>query len=166
MSLSLLLWNTANTSFMVVCIQSPSELFMMQHRISLTRRWLLCSGWGSEHVALVFSYNGGRFIWKEQWHATVNILRLAVGYLNATTNRTTQNTEPQIGTEGFSQARQNPPVDGYRSGFGPPRRCGSGFWTVLKPNRTGFPVWTRTTGRLPGPVANTIHTHYCSAHCM
>jgi len=128
---------------------------MMQDQKSLTRRWLSCSGWGMEHVALVFSYKGGWFIRKGQWCAKVNILRLTVGYLNATINRKTQNTEPEIGTDGSSQTRQNPRVDGYGSGFGPPRRCGSGFWTVLEPNRNVFPVRTRTAGGLPGPVANT-----------
>jgi hypothetical protein len=108
-----------------------------------------------ERVALVFSYKGGRFIRKGQRCAKVNILRLTVGYLNATINRKTRNTEPEIGTDGSSQTRQNPRVAGYGSGFGPPRRCGSGFWTVLAQNRTVFPVRTRTAGGLPGPVANT-----------
>jgi len=140
---------------MTVCIQSPSRLLMIQNQKSLTRRWLSCSGWGKEPVTLVFSYKGCRFIRKGQWCAKVNILRLIVGDLNATLNRKTRNTEPQIGTDGSSQTRQNPQVDGYGSGFGPPRRCGSGFWTVLEPNQTGFPVRTRTAGGLPGPVANT-----------
>jgi len=156
--LSLLGWKTANTSFMIACIQSPSRLLMMQDQKSLTCRWLSCSGWGKEHVPLVFSYKGGRFIRKGQWCAKVNILRLTVGYLNATINRKTRNTEPEIGTDRSSQTRQIPWVDGYGSGFGPPRRCGSGFWTVLEPNRTVFPVPTRTAGGLPGPVANTNHT--------
>jgi len=124
--ISLLGWNTANTLFMIICIQSPSRLLMMQDQKSLTRRWLSCSGWGKERVSLVFSYNGGRFIWKGQWCAKVSILRLTVGYLNATTYRKTRNTEPEIGTNGSSQTRQNLQVDGYGSGFGPPRCCGSG----------------------------------------
>ena len=67
----------------------------------------------------------------------------------------TRNAEPEIGTDGSSQTRQNPRVDGYGSGFGPPRVCGSDFWTVLEPNRPVFAVQTRTAGGLPGPVANT-----------
>jgi len=141
---------------MIVCIQSPSRLLMMQDQKSLTRDWLSCSGWGKERVLLVFSDKGCRFIRKGQWCAKVNILRLTVGYLNATINRKTRNTEPEIGTDGSSQTRQNPRVDGYGSGFGPPRRSGSGFGTVLEPNPTVFPVGTRTAGGLPGPVANTI----------
>jgi hypothetical protein len=67
----------------------------------------------------------------------------------------TRNAEPEIGTNGSSLTRQNPRVDGNRSGFGPPRVCGSGFWPVLEPNRPVFAVQTRTAGGLPVPVANT-----------
>jgi len=71
----------------------------------------------------------------------------------------TQNAEPEIGTDGSSQTRRNPRVDGYGSGFGTPRVCGSGFWPVLEPNRPVFAVQTRTAGGLPGPVANTTDGH-------
>jgi hypothetical protein len=141
---------------MIVCIQSPSRLLMMQDQKSLTHRSLSCSGWGKERVSLVFSYEGGRFIRKGQRCAKVNILRLTVGYLNASLNRNTRNTEPEIGTNRCSHTRQNPQVDGYRSGFGQPKPCRLGFCTVLEPNWTIFPVWTRTAGRLPGPVATSI----------
>ena len=67
----------------------------------------------------------------------------------------TRNAEPEIGTDGSSLTRRNPQVDGYGSGFGPPRVCGSGFWPVLEPNRHVFAVQTRTAGGLPRPVANT-----------
>jgi len=67
----------------------------------------------------------------------------------------TRNAEPEIGTDGSSQTRRNPQVDGYGSRFGPPRVCGSGFWPVLEPNRPVFAVQTRTAGGLPGPVANS-----------
>jgi len=67
----------------------------------------------------------------------------------------TQNAEPEIGTDGSSQSRRKPRVDGYGSWFGPPRVSGSGFWTVLEPNRPVFAVQTPTAGGLPGPVANT-----------
>jgi len=141
---------------MIICIQSPSRLLMMQDQNSLTRRWLSCSGWGKERVSLVFSYKGSRFIRKGQWCAKVNIVWLTVGYLNATIDRKSRNKEPEIETDGSSQTRQNPWVDGYGAGFGPPRLCGSGFWMVLDPNWTVFPVRTRTAGGLPRPVANTI----------
>jgi hypothetical protein len=67
----------------------------------------------------------------------------------------TRNAEPEIGTDGSSQTRRNPRVDGYGSGFYPPRVCGSGFWPVLEPNRPVVAVQTRTAGALPGLVANT-----------
>jgi hypothetical protein len=95
-------------------------------------------------VSLDFSYNGGRYIRKEQWCANVNILQLTVGYVNATITKTPRNTELELGTDGSCQTWQNPQVDGYGSGFGPARTCRSGFWTVLEPNRTVFPVRTRT----------------------
>jgi len=56
------------------------------------------------------------------------------------------------------QTRRNPQVDEYGSGFGPPRDTGSGFWPCLEPNRPVFALQTRSTGGLPGPVANTIHS--------
>jgi hypothetical protein len=68
----------------------------------------------------------------------------------------TRNAELEIRTDGSCQTRQNPRVDRYGSGFGPPRVYGSGVWMVLKPNRPVFAVQTRTAGGLPGPVANTI----------
>jgi len=61
----------------------------------------------------------------------------------------TRNAEPVIGTDGSSQTWPNPRVDWYRSGFGPPRVSGSGFWTVLEPNRPVFAVQIRTAGGLP-----------------
>jgi len=85
----------------------------------------------------------------------VNILHKTVGYQNATKNRNTRKREPEIGPDGSSQTLQNPWVDGYWYGFGPPRSCGSGFWTVLEPNQNVYPVQTRTAGGLPVPVANT-----------
>jgi len=72
----------------------------------------------------------------------------------------TRNAEPEIGTNGSGQTRRNLRVDGYGSGFCPPRVCGSGFWTVLEPHRPVFAVQTRTAGGLPGPIANTRHQYH------
>jgi len=145
---------------MIVGIQSPPRLPMMQEQKSFTCRWLSCSGWGREHVFLVFSYKGSWFIRKGQWHTKVNILRLAVGYLNATMKRKSWNTEQEIGMDWSDQTQQNPRVDRYGSWFGPLRCNRSGFWTVLEPNRTSFAVQTRTAGRLPRPVAITTHSQF------
>jgi hypothetical protein len=101
----------------------------------------------------VLIYKGGRFIRKGQCCANVYIFRLPVACLNATINRKTRNTEPEIGTNGFCQTPQNPWADAYGYGFGPPSRCGSGFWPVLELNRTVFPVRTRTSWGLLRPVA-------------
>jgi len=68
----------------------------------------------------------------------------------------TGNAELQIGTDGSTQTRHNLRVDGYGSGFGPPRVCGSGFWSVLEPNRPVFAVQTWTACGLPGPVAKIV----------
>jgi len=157
MSRSLLGGTMANTSFMIVWIQLPPRLPMMQNQNSLTRLWQLCSGWGRERVSLVYSYKGSWFTRKGQWCTRVNILQLALGYLNATINSKSRNTEPEIGTDWYSQTRQNLWVDWSRSGFGPPWRRGSGFWTVLELNWSVFEFWTWTAGGLPGPVANTPH---------
>ena len=67
----------------------------------------------------------------------------------------TRNAQPEIGTDGSSQTRRNPLVDGYGSGFGLPRVSWSVFWPGLEPNWSVFGVQTRTAGGLPGPVANT-----------
>jgi len=154
-SLSLLHIKAAYISFMNVCIQLPLELPKVHDQKSLTRRWLSFSGWGREWVSLVFDYKGGQYIRKGQQSTNVNIWRLAIGYLNVTINRITRIPEPEIGTHGSSQTRQNPRVDGYGSGFGPPRCSGSGFWTGLESNWTVSEVRTRTTAGLPRPVANT-----------
>jgi len=156
--LSVLRWNTANPSLMIVCIQSPSRILIMPDQKSLTWLWLSSSGWGKKPVSLVFSYKGGRFIQKCHWCAKVNILQLTVGYLNATINRRTRNKYPEIRTDRSSQTRQHPRVDTYGSGYGLPIRCWLGFWTVLEPNRTVFPAGTQTAGMLSGPVAITLCT--------
>jgi len=117
--------------------------------------WLSFSGWGRERVSLVFEYMGCQYIEKGQWHTKVNILRLALGYLNVTMNIKTRNPEPEIGTDVSSQTRHNPRVDRYGSRFGWPRSSRSGFWSSRKPNQTIFAVRTRTTRGLPRPIANT-----------
>jgi hypothetical protein len=132
---------------------------MMQDKISVTCHWVTCSGWGREHHSGVFSKKGSRFIRKRTWCTKVNILQLAVGYLNSTTNRKTRNPEPEVATDGCSEMVRNQQVDWYRSWFGPPWHSRLGFWTVLKQNQTVLEVWIRTAGRLPGPVGNTIHSH-------
>jgi len=71
----------------------------------------------------------------------------------------TWNAEPKIGTNGSSQTRGNPRVDGYGSAFGLPRVSRSGFWPGLEPNRPVFVVRTRTAGGFPGPVANTRNAY-------
>jgi hypothetical protein len=145
----------AYTSFMNVCIQWPLRLPKVQDQKSLTHRWLSYSGWGRKRFSLVFDYKSGLYIRKGQRYTNVNILRLAIGYQNATMNRNTLIPEPVIGTDGSSQTWQTPQVDGYGSAFGPPRCSWSGFWMDLELNRTILAVRTRTAGRLPGPIANT-----------
>src|SRR5258705_500873 len=108
-----------------------------------------------ERFSLVFDYNGGQYIRKGQRYTNVNVLRLAIEYLNATIYRNTQKPEPEIGTDGCCQIRRNPQVDGYRSGFGWLRCSGSGFWTGLEPNQTVLEVQTWTDRWLPGPIAYT-----------
>jgi hypothetical protein len=156
---SLLLWNMANTAFMIICIQLPPRLLIMQDQKLLMHRWLSCSGLGKNHVCLVFRYKGGRFIWKRQWLLKVNILQLAVGYLNATINWKTQNPKPENGTDRYRQTRHNLRIDGYGSGFGLPRWFRLGCWTVRELNQKVFSVPTWTAARISGPVGNT------SAHC-
>jgi len=143
---------------MIVCIQSPSRILLMQDQQWLTGCWLSCSGWGRDRVSVVFGYKGGWFIRNGHWLTKVNILWLAVGYPNVTLNSKSRNTEQEVETEGSSQTRHNPQIDRYGSRFGPRWRSRSGFWTVLEPNGTSILIRTRTAGGLPGPVANTTHS--------
>ena len=103
MSLSLLLENAAYISFMNVFIQLPLRCLKMQDQKSLTHCSLSCSRWGRECFSLVVDYKGGRYITQRQPYTNVNVLRLAIDYLNATIDRNTRKPEPQIGTNGSSQ---------------------------------------------------------------
>jgi len=127
----------------------------LQDLKSLTLCWRSVSELGHKGVSPVFEYEGSLYNSNSQWYPEVNILQLTVGYLNATINRKTRNAEPDIGTDGSSQTRQNPQVDWYGSRLGLPRLSGSGFWMVLELNRPVFAGQTWTAGRSPGPVANT-----------
>jgi len=127
----------------------------MQDQKSLIRHLLSFSERGSEHFWLVFDYKASQYIRKGQRYTNVDILRLPIGYLNATIYRKTRKPEPEIRTSGSSHTRQNPQLDGYGSGFGPPRCSGSGLLTGLGLNETVLAVRTRTAGRLSGTVANT-----------
>jgi len=124
---------------------------------------LLFSGWGSVRVSLVVDYTCGQYINKRQWCTIINILWITVGCLNATIIRITQKPEPQIGTNMSSQPRQNPWVDRYGYRFGLPWSCGSGHWIGLELNRMSFAVRTRTSGRLPRPIAHTIEAIYTAS---
>jgi len=144
---------------MNVWTQLPFRLPMMHDQQSMTLCWVSFSGWGGEHVSVVFYYIRVQYLNKRQWRTKVNILRLTVGYLNLTINRRTQKPELEIGTDGSSQPRQNAQVKGYRHGFGPPGRGWSGVWPGPYPNETILGVWFRTSGMLPRPVADTWYTY-------
>jgi len=142
---------------MQVCIRLPLRLPKMQDPKSPTPHWLSSSGWGREGVSLVFEYTGGQYIRKGQWLTKVNFIRLAVGYLNATVDRTPRKLEPGIGTDVSSLTGQIPWVAGYRSEVGPQRESRWGVWMGLELNWTVLAVQTRTTCSIPGPIANTSH---------
>jgi len=144
--LSLLGWNMANTSFMIVCIQSASRLLMMQDQKSLMRRWLSCSGWGKERVSLVFSYNRGRFIWKGQWCAKVNILRLTVGYLNATIKDIPETQNRRLEPTGFAKPGKTRRLTGTGPGLAGQDTAGRVFGRFWKRTEPSF--WS-----VPGPLA-------------
>jgi len=129
----------------------------MQHHQLLTLHWHSLSGWGRERLSPWLLYKGCQYIRTWQCSTIVIILQLTLGYLNATIKRMTRNAQPEIGTNESSPTQQNPRVDRYRSGIGPPGGSSSGFSTGLKPNRHVCTVRTRTAGGLPGPVANTTH---------
>jgi len=140
---------------MTVCNLSPHRLPRMQDQKFFTLRWSSSSRWGRECVSVCFEYNGGQYIMKWYWGTKVNILRLTVGYLNATLSRNTWKPEPEIGNNSCCQTSHTPQVDRSGCRFAPSRPSRSGFWTGLEPNRPIFGNRTRTAGGLPGPVANT-----------
>jgi len=74
-------------------------------------------------------------------------------------NCETRYAEPEIGTAGSSATRRSMWVDGYGSGFGPPRVRGSSVWRGLEPNRPMSEFHTPTVDWLLGPVANTTRTN-------
>jgi len=76
---------------------------------------------GQRPVLTWFDYKGSQYIRKGQRYTNVNILGLAIGYLNATINGNTRIPEPENCSDGSSEIRQNPRVDVYGSVFGPPR---------------------------------------------
>ena len=165
-SFAYLLMKAGNHSVMDTCDQAPLGLPKMQDHALLTLHWRSFSGWGRECLSICLLYKGCQYIRKWQCSTILNILQLTVGCLNAAIKRQTRNAEPEIGPNGSSQTLRNPWVDRYGARFGAARSCGSGFWTVLEPNRSVFPVQTLTAGGLPGPVANTSRAdRYYRFHC-
>jgi len=134
---------------MTSCNQCSLWLPRIQDLELLMLGWRSFPGWGRERLSTYFDHKGGQYVQKEHRHTIVNILRFTVRYLNVTINRTTPNAKPEIGHDGSSQSRWNPRVDGYGARFELLRSSGSGFWMVMKPNRTVFPVQTRTAGWFP-----------------
>ena len=157
MSLFVLPIKHANTSVMTICNLWPLRLPKMQDQKSLTLRWCSFPGSGRECLSPSFDHQGGHHIQKRTPRYNLNILQLILGYFNTTMNWTVWNAEQEIGPDGSSQTRRNPGITRYVARSGPPRSCGCGFWTVLQPNRTIFPVRIRTAGGFPWPIASTSH---------
>jgi len=98
----------ASASVMTICNLWPLRLPKMQDQKSLTLRWRSFPGWCRERLSPFFDHKGGHCIQKEHRGTIVNILRLIIGYLNVTINRTNRNAEPVIGPYGSSQTRVKP----------------------------------------------------------
>ena len=119
--------NVAYNTFMNGCIQLPVRLPKMQDQKLLMCSWLSSSGWSWECVSLGCDYKGGQYIRKGWWYTKVNLLQLAVWYLNPTINRNTRKPEPEIESDRSSISGPNLAAGMYPSGFGPPRCSRSGF---------------------------------------
>jgi len=148
--------------YMDACDQAPHILPKMQDQISLTLCW--CSVDAVLTVifrmwlgAWVCAFCTSRRLIRRKWTVTYQCQYFTISSSISECNHKceTRNTEPEIGTDGSSQTRRNPWVNGYGSRFGPARVSGSGFWTGLEPNQPVFAVQTWTAGMLPWPVANT-----------
>jgi len=156
MSISLFPLKAANTTFMTVCNISSLSLPRMQDGKSLTLSWRSFPRWGRECVYICFDYEGGQYIKKRLWRTKVNILRFPVGYLNATINRDTWNTEQEIGTDRSRQTQPNLWGDGYKLGFGLIRGRGSGSWTGFGPIQPSFALKPTPLAGFPDPLL-TLH---------
>jgi hypothetical protein len=145
----------ANTAITDYNYQVSNKLPNIDDPSSLIRCWQPFAESTREHISHVFDTTGGQFIDKRQWSANINSLCWAVGNLKLTINRITWKPDPEIGTDGPGQPWQNPQVDGYGSGFGPPGCSVSDCWMDFNLNWSVYVVSTQTTGGLLGPVANT-----------
>jgi len=138
--------------------QAPLILPKMQDQILLTLCWRSVDAhfrmWLGAWVSVFCT---SRRLIRRKWTVTYQCQYFTISSsLSECDNKCEpRNAEPEIGPDGYSQTRRNPRVDGYRSGFGPPRVRGSGFWPGLERNWPVFAVQTRTAGGLPRPVANT-----------
>jgi hypothetical protein len=92
-SLHLLLINAAYIWFMNIWIQLPLSLPKMHDQKSFNCRWQSFSWWGRELVSLAFDYKGSQYIRKGQRYSNVNILWLAIWYLNVTIHKNNPKTE-------------------------------------------------------------------------
>jgi len=117
MSLLLLPLTEANPSVMTICNQCLLWLPRMQDLPSWMRRWRSSPGFSRERLSTFFDHIGGQNIHIEHWRTIVNIVRLRVGYPNATINRTTRNLKPETGPDGYIQTRSILRVDGYWARF-------------------------------------------------
>ena len=116
-----------------------------------------------ELVSPCFEYKGHQWNKYREWCTKVDILHITVTYVTATINRKTRNGDPATGSDGSSQTRQNPRVNGYGYGFGPPRSSESGFWTVLELNRNVFPSNSGPLVGYPYPLLTLITAN---GHCV
>jgi len=120
--------NWSNSSWMTALTINMAVLDLKSYKWCKMNNWShSTSGHSREHVSPCFEYKGCQWNKYREWCTKVDILHRTVTYLTATINRKTWKGEPETGTDGSSQTRQNPRVDGYGYGFGPQRSSGSGF---------------------------------------
>jgi len=146
--LSLLPIKAAYTSFINVWNKSPLRIPKMPEQKSLMVQWLSFSGWGRVCISLVFDYKGSQYIQKRQWHTNVNILWLAVGYLNVTRNRKPEDKNQRLEQTGLAKSGKTHGLTGTGLGLACPKAAGRVFgW-----------VWNQTEPFLrskPGPLAGS-----------
>jgi len=116
--------------------QGSNQFPDLQNRQSWTFYCLWFSSWNRELVSRVFDNRGGQYIIIKRWYTKFNILQFTVGYLNATIYAKIWKPEPQSQSDGPSQTRPIPRIDGYRFRYGPQTSMGLGFWTNLELNKT------------------------------
>jgi hypothetical protein len=116
-------------------------------------------------MSLVPDYQDGKCIPKRQCFMKDHILWLTVRDLNAAINCAMWISDPEIGYSGSSQTHLNLRVHWNRDRIDPLRGSRMSCCKSLQPSWTISVDWTRTAGKLPSTIANTVSGMFSMTIC-